>query len=65
MSMVQEPVKQGCRQHRVTEQLTPSAEILVAGQDHAAMFILLGNQAEEQFCFLTVQIENSGEGSYR
>ena len=59
MGVVQQSVKQCCCQHRVTEQLAPTAEILVASQDHASVFVPLGDQTEEQFCLLAVQLRIS------
>lgn len=54
--MVQQSVQKRRCQHIVTEQFSPAAEILVAGQDDAAMLISLGNQTEEQLRLLTAQL---------
>ena len=52
MCMVQQSVQKRRCQHIVTEQFSPAAEILVAGQDDAAMLISLRDQAEEQLRLL-------------
>ena len=41
MSVVQQPVQQSSSQHIVAEQLAPVNEVLVTGQNHAAVFVPL------------------------
>ena len=54
VSMMQQPVEQSCCNHGIAEKLAPVAEVLVAGQDDAAMLVAFGDKAEEKFGLLAV-----------
>ena len=52
--MMQQPVEQSRGDHGIAEKLAPVAEVLVAGQDDAAMLVAFGDQSEEKFGLLAV-----------
>jgi len=56
-AMMQQPVEHGRGNHRVTHQLSPVAEVLVAGENDTAALISLANQAKQQLRLLTVQLK--------
>lgn len=56
MGVVDEVVFKSRSQYIIAEQLAPIAEIFVAGEDHTAVPITLGDQLEEQLRLLAVEL---------
>jgi hypothetical protein len=53
--VVDEPIDQGGRDHRVAEDLAPLLEAAVAGDDDRAALVAAGNEREEQVGGLALQ----------
>jgi hypothetical protein len=52
--MMQDPVQDGRRDHRITEDLVPLREAAVGGQDQGAFFVAAGDELEEQMSAVPV-----------
>lgn len=58
-------VQKGRVQDIIAEKFAPIAKILVAGQDHAAVFITLRDKPEQKFCFWAVQLHITNLVNYQ
>jgi len=54
--MMQDPVQDGRRDHRITEDLVPLGEAAVGGQDQGALLVAAGDELEEEMRPVPVRI---------